>query len=394
MVVQEEFLIKDMRLQPWCFLYYATVVVLVLQVFFTPLFMLWLTIAPMVFVLRFFRICPKALEWSSHELRNDVKEEFVDAAAIAKTALARCDESDRDFDLSKIDKTPLLALTFSGGVNVSLQYFGQLYFLKKHRLINESTKFYGCSTGAPNAALAVVVADSASDQAQSGSPLFSAVQRMVSAHRVLKKQAWRMLYMGPFYVVLLTNAVMDSLAELLKEHGAPPVFGRLQIALCKPLSWEPLWMFTDFKDVGELRDVLMASQLWPFLHQGTPWVWIRGKLIVDGGFTNLTPVPRASPSFVVKRSDEKGSHLASSECDVIEQVLAGYVAAYQRCLAAKHHDYTPSPLPRRKSFKIVAFQALKFSWVKGIFDFAVSLGLEALRRIMNRLTGKDADKSK
>lgn len=151
-------------------------------------------------------------------------------------------------------------------------------------------------------------------------------------------------------------------------------------------------MFTEFQHLEEMRDVVLASQLWPMMHAATPWVHIHGQPVADGGFTNLTPMPSASPCFIVKRSSELGSaRIASSENDVIAQVTAGYKAAHKRhiklsALKAHHVDqpvFEPQPVPRYENFKSLVFRGKvgpSRLWWLSLLALAIGLLWELQRR--------------
>lgn len=183
------------------------------------------------------------------------------------------------------------AAAFAGGGHKVTGYFGQLYYLAQHDLLANDTQLYGCSTGAPIAAMLApslrlsAEARVAAVRAVCASVVQGELEMGANARRIaLAGRAWEM---------------WPRLLRIFRAHlptgadGVRALDGQLHIALTRPFAPAPSWLVSSFADVDELLHALTASGTIPFNIVDRPFVRFRSHAVVDGGYANLAPTPRA-----------------------------------------------------------------------------------------------------
>ncbi|KAJ1640505.1 hypothetical protein T492DRAFT_928429 [Pavlovales sp. CCMP2436] len=263
--------------QPYVFLYW---------------FATYLAFAPMSLAIDAVRGVLRAVEPDSLTAEFHAAD-AVRASRIVRLALDACDAALEDASSEALrppaGTPPMGAVSLAGGGHKVTQYFGQWYYLQRHQLLRNDTKLLGCSTGAPLAAMLAPSLDETDPEAQLRT-LKAVAQTVIS----LELQLWanqRTLLKGrmhdwwPHMLENFKPHLPSDRAATLKMRG------RLYVALTRPFSPAPSWLFTDFDEPSELLHALSLSGAIPFNIIDRPFLSFRGHAVIDGGFANLKPQP-------------------------------------------------------------------------------------------------------
>jgi hypothetical protein len=214
------------------------------------------------------------------------------AARIVEASLSACDAlrgNDGERLRPPAGTPPMGAVSLAGGGHKVTQYFGQWYYLLTNGLLDERTQLFGCSTGAPIAAMLVLSASKPRDEALR---TLREVARTVIKLELETSANELRLFVGGRAFELWPRCARQLAKHLpADDEGARALRGKLHVALTRPFSPAPSWLFSDWQSAAELKAALSAGGLIPYHLQDLPFVSLRQHAIVDGGFANLKPKP-------------------------------------------------------------------------------------------------------
>ena len=266
----------------------------------------------------------------------------------------------------------LRSITFGGGGFRTISYLGQIMYLERHGLIDERTRFFGCSLGAY---FAVGYALSGREKRPG-----SLRERFVAATLDFVADVhfdWLGMWglCGVVFEDILRANLPDDAAARARgvAHVGVTRFG-LPWPLGRGLARAEL--VSDFRDNDDLVSALIASQFIPGWTHG-PWcapVLFRGAPACDGGLLDNQPSPpeHGYPRYSFVRFDEhlrppaldepRGHYMCREEHAPLAQVFRpppcafgrveerlvdelrrGYRAAEAAVTAARSRELAPPP---------------------------------------------------